>query len=62
MNKIISTVSLSSLAAASLLLAACSEPPAPAAVAKPVFVTTVTPATSAQTRSFTSVVRPRVET
>lgn len=62
MNKIISTVSLSSLAAASLLLAACSEPPAPAAVAKPVFVTTVTPATSAQTRSFSSVVRARVET
>ena len=62
MNKIISTVSLSSVAAASLLLAACSEPPAPAAAVKPVFVTTVTPASSAQSRTFTSVVRARVET
>jgi RND family efflux transporter MFP subunit len=55
-------ISLASIAAASLLLTACSEPPAPAAVVKPVFVTTVTPANSAQTRSFTSVVRARVET
>lgn len=62
MNRIFSAISLSSIAAASLLLTACSEPPAPAAVVKPVFVTTVTPATSAQTRSFTSVVRARVET
>jgi RND family efflux transporter MFP subunit len=51
-----------SIAAASLLLTACSEPPAPAAVVKPVFVTTVKPANSAQVRSFTSVVRARVET
>ena len=42
-------------------MAGCSQPPAPAAVVKPVFVTTVTPAASAQTRSFTSVVRARVE-
>jgi RND family efflux transporter MFP subunit len=56
------TISLLSIAAASLLLTACSEPPAPAAVVKPVFVTTVKPANSAQVRSFTSVVRARVET
>ena len=41
---------------------ACSDPPTPAAVVKPVFVTTVTEAASSQTRSFTSVVRARVET
>jgi RND family efflux transporter MFP subunit len=50
------------MAAAGVLLAACSGPPAPAAVVKPVFVTTVTEAVSSQTRSFTSVVRARVET
>ena len=55
-------VSLLSIAAASLLLTACSEPPAPAAAVKAVFVTTVKPADSGQTRSFTSVVRARVET
>jgi membrane fusion protein, multidrug efflux system len=47
--------------AASLLLAACSEPPAPPAAVKPVFVTTVTPTASAQSRTFNSVVRARVE-
>lgn len=62
MNRIIPVVSLVSIATASLLLTACSEPPAPPAVVKPVFVTTVTQATSAQTRTFTSVVRARVET
>ena len=62
MNRIIPTLSLTSLAAASLLTAGCSEPPAPPAVVKPVYVTTVTPARSAQTRTFTSVVRARVET
>jgi RND family efflux transporter MFP subunit len=62
MNNIFPTLSLSSIAAASLLLTACSEPPAPTANVKPVFVTTVTLSTSAQVRSFTSVVRPRVET
>jgi RND family efflux transporter MFP subunit len=61
-NRIFPAISLSSIAAASLLLSACSEPPAPAAFVKPVFVTTVTPANSAQIRSFTSVVRARVET
>ncbi|MFG6486312.1 efflux RND transporter periplasmic adaptor subunit [Roseateles sp. BYS78W] len=62
MNRIFPTLSLSSIAAASLLLAACSERPAPTAAVKPVFVTTVTLANPAQTRSFTSVVRARVET
>jgi RND family efflux transporter MFP subunit len=62
LNRIFSAISLSSTAAASLLLAACSEPPAPVAIVKPVFVTTVTPANSAQSRSFTSVIRARVET
>src|SRR5206468_10237265 len=55
-------VSLLSIAAASLLLTACSEPPAQAATVKPVFVTTVKSADSGQTRSFTSVIRARVET
>lgn len=62
MNRIFPALSLSSIAAASLLLTACSAPPAPAAAVKPVFVTTVTLANAAQTRSFTSVVRARVET
>lgn len=62
MNRIFPTLSLSSIAAASLLLTACGQPPSPAAAVKPVFVTTVTPANAAQTRSFTSVVRARVET
>jgi RND family efflux transporter MFP subunit len=48
--------------AAAALLAACSEPAPPAVVVKPVFVTTVTQAASSQARSFTSVVRARVET
>ncbi|MGA0609254.1 efflux RND transporter periplasmic adaptor subunit [Caldimonas sp. KR1-144] len=62
MNRRLPALTLTALAAAGALLAACSEPPAPAAVVKPVFVTTVTEATSAQTRTFTSVVRARVET
>lgn len=61
MNRIYFTASLSSIAAASLLLAGCGEPPAPPALVKPVFVTTVAHAASAQTRTFTSVVRARVE-
>jgi RND family efflux transporter MFP subunit len=52
---------LAALATAALL-AACGAPPAPAAVAKPVFVTTVTSAHSAPARAFTAVVRARVET
>jgi len=56
------TVSLLALAAAGVLLAACSEPPAAAAKPRPVFVTTATQAVSSQTRAFTSVVRARVET
>jgi membrane fusion protein, multidrug efflux system len=39
----------------------CSEPPQPPVVVKPVFVTTVAPTVSAQARTFTSVVRARVE-
>ena len=62
LNRIFPTLSLSGIAVASLLLTACSEPPAPATVVKPVFVTTVTPTNSAQSRSFTSVIRARVET
>lgn len=61
MNRIFPAVSLSSIAAAGLLLAGCTEPPAPPAVVKPVFVTTVTQTASARTRTFTSVVRARVE-
>ncbi|MEO6277920.1 efflux RND transporter periplasmic adaptor subunit [Roseateles sp.] len=61
MNRTFSAVSLTAIAAA-VLLAGCGQPPAPAAVVKPVFVTTATPAGVAQTRSFTSVVRARVET
>jgi len=60
-NRTFPAVSLMA-AAASALLAACSEPPAPAAAVKPVFVTTVTQVASAQTRTFTSVVHARVET
>ncbi len=62
MNTIFRAISLASIAAASLLLTACSEPPAPATVVKAVFVTTVTPVNSTPMRSFTSVVRARVET
>lgn len=61
MNRIVPTLTLTSLAAASLLMAGCSEPPPPAAVLKPVFVTTVAPTASAQARTFTSLVRARVE-
>jgi RND family efflux transporter MFP subunit len=55
-------VSLLALAAAGVLLSACSEAPAAAAPPRPVFVTTATPAVSTQTRAFTAVVRARVET
>jgi membrane fusion protein, multidrug efflux system len=62
LNRTFPVFSLSSIAIAGLLLTACGEPPAPAVAVKPVFVTTVTPANTAQSRSFTSVVRARVET
>lgn len=62
MNRISPATALTVMAAAGVLLAACSEPGAPAAIVKPVFVTTVTQTASAQTRAFTSVVRARVET
>jgi RND family efflux transporter MFP subunit len=61
-NKTYFYVSLLAVTAACVQLTACSGPPAPVATVKPVFVTTVTPAASAQTRSFTAVVRARVET
>ena len=62
MNRTFFAVSLLAMAAAGVLMTACSDPPAPAAKVKPVFVTTVTEAVSSQTRSFTSIVRARVET
>lgn len=62
MNRTLPAAAFAGMAAAGLLIAGCSQPPAPPAVVKPVFVTTVAPATSAQTRTFTSVVRARVET
>ena len=62
MTRTFRIVSLPAVAAACALLVGCSEPPAPVAVVKPVFVTTVTQATYEQTRAFTSVVRARVET
>lgn len=62
MNKTLRLPSIASLAVASLLLSACSQPPTPAAPPRPVFVTTVAPAPFTQTRTFTSVVRARVET
>jgi RND family efflux transporter MFP subunit len=61
-NRIFPLVRLAAIAAACVLLVACSGPPAPAAVAHPVFVTTVTPASSTQARAFTGVVHARVET
>lgn len=62
MNRTYFAISVLAVAAACVQLAACSGPPAPVAAVKPVFVTTVTLAASSQTRSFTSVVRARVET
>ncbi|KQU80829.1 MULTISPECIES: efflux RND transporter periplasmic adaptor subunit [unclassified Rhizobacter] len=63
MNKTLPAVSAVAAAAlAAIALAGCSAPPAPAAVAKPVFVTTVTPTASGPTRAFTAVVHARVET
>jgi RND family efflux transporter MFP subunit len=50
------------VAAACALMAACGDAPAPVALVKPVFVTTVTETAPTQTRTFTSVVRARVET
>lgn len=61
MSRTLSRFSLAGIAAASLLLTACSKPATPPAAVRPVFVTTVQPAAAAQTRTFTAVVRPRVE-
>lgn len=60
MNRTFFIVSLVGAAAASLL-SACSEPAAPVAAVRPVFVTTVQAAAAAQARTFSAVVRPRVE-
>ena len=62
LNKFPPVLSLSGIALTGLLLTACSKPPAPADIVRPVFVTTVTSSNSAQSRSFTSVVHARVET
>jgi RND family efflux transporter MFP subunit len=62
LNRIFPALPLPGIVLASLLLTACGKPPAPTAVVKPVFVTTVTPANAAQSRSFTSVIHARVET
>ena len=62
MNRTFFPVCLLATAATGVLLTACSQPPTPVATPKPVFVTTVTTAGALQTRSFTSVVRARVET
>ena len=62
MNRTFPAVSVRAMAAASVLLAACSQAPTPPPVVKPVYVTTVTEAASSLTRSFTAVVRARVET
>ena len=61
MNRISRALTLAPIAAG-LLLSACSKPAPPAVAVKPVFVTTVTPASVSQTRTFSSVVRARVET
>ena len=61
MNRIIPALSLASFAATSLLMTGCSDSPTPPTVVKPVFVTTVSQTQSTQTRTFTSVVRARVE-
>lgn len=61
MNRTSSAFARAAIVAAGLLLAACSEPASPPAAVRPVFVTTVQPAAAGQSRSFTSVVRPRVE-
>lgn len=61
MNRTIPTLSFMALAAAGLLVTGCSEPPKSVVVTKPVFVTTVAPPVSAQARTFTSVVRARIE-
>ena len=62
MNRTSHLVHVAAIAGACALLAACSRPPAPVAIVRPVFVTTVAQASAAQTRSFTAVVHARVET
>jgi biotin carboxyl carrier protein len=61
-NRTFPFVRLAAIAAACAAIAACSGPPAPTAAPHPVFVTTVTQASSTQTRAFTAVVHARVET
>lgn len=62
MKRLLPLVRLAAIAGACAVLAACSGPPAPAAAPRAVFVTTVAPASSTQTRAFTGVVHARVET
>jgi len=61
-NRTFPFVRLAAVAAACAAIAACSGPPAPTAAPRQVFVTTVTQASSTQTRAFTAVVHARVET
>lgn len=61
MNRTHPPLLLTAVAAASLLMTGCSEPPQAPVVVKPVFVTTVAPTATAHSRTFTSVVRARVE-
>lgn len=61
MSNVFITAASVGITAASLLLVACSPPAAPPAIARPVFVTTAQPTTAAQSRTFTSFVRARVE-
>lgn len=61
MNRINPSLLFVSIATASLLMIGCSESLPPPVAVRPVFVTTVSHFGSTQTRSFTSVVRARVE-
>lgn len=61
MIRLHASTALAGIASASLLLTACSQPQAPVVAVKPVFVTTVNPSAGADTRTFTSIVRARVE-
>lgn len=62
MNRSHRRAAWTALAAACLLLAACSETPAPVAPPKPVFVTTVNSDAASEVRRFTATVHARVET
>ncbi len=59
---LVTSIGLTALAAAVVILAGCSEPARPAAAARPVYVSPVLPAEAADLRRFTASVRARVET